>query len=228
MVKIKICGLSETGHALAAAEAGADFLGLVFAPGRRRVEPDKAREIADAICGLKNRPRLVGVFVNEPYSYVNEIARQCQLDYIQLSGGENWEYCRHIDYPIIRAIHIEDGASAESVCNEIEKGYRICSDKDILVLLDTGAKGLWGGTGRIFDWKLAREVAARFPVMVAGGLNPENVGILINKVHPRGVDVSSGVEINGRKDETRIRAFVRAAREAGQDLSRRKGDDIVT
>lgn len=219
MVKIKVCGLSETGHTLAAAEAGADFLGLVFAPGRRQVSPDKAREIAGAVRGLKNRPKVVGVFVNEPCDYVNKIVRQCRLDYIQLSGGETWEYCQYIESPIIKAIHIEAGASAESICNEIEEGYRFCSDKDVLVLLDSGAKGFWGGTGRTFDWGLAREVAARFPVIVAGGLNPENVAVLIKEVHPWGVDVSSGVEINGRKDEARIRAFVRAAREAGQDSS---------
>jgi phosphoribosylanthranilate isomerase len=229
LVKIKVCGLSETGHALAAAEAGADFLGLVFAPGKRRVSPEQAMEIAGLVYGLKNRPKLVGVFVNEMNSYVNRIAGQCRLDYVQLSGAEAWEYCRYIDYPIIKAIPIEAGTSAESVCNEIEEGYRFCSDKDVMVLLDTGAKDVWGGTGRAFDWSLARDVAARFPVMIAGGLNPENVAVLIKEVYPWGVDVSSGVEINGRKDEARIKAFVRAAREAGKELSRlRKGDDIVT
>lgn len=223
MVKIKVCGLSETGDALAAAGAGADFLGLVFAPGRRRVSPERAGKITETILRLKNRPVLVGVFVNEPYRYVNNMAERCRLDYVQLSGSESWKYCSDIDYPVIKAVHIETGTGADDVLDEIQRGYRFCSDKDLIVLLDTKSKALWGGTGRIFDWSVARDVAAVFPVMVAGGLNPANVAGLIKEARPWGVDVSSGVETLGRKNEARIRDFIAKARQADGYTSTQKG-----
>ena len=218
-----MCGLSDIGHALAAAAAGADFLGLVFAPSSRRVSPEKAGEIAGAILKLEHRPMLAGVFVNEPYSYVNEIAARCRLDYVQLSGSEPWEYCQDIDYPIIKAIHIETTTSADGVLDGIQDGYRFCSDKELILLLDTGSKDLWGGTGRAFDWGVARRVAARFPVMVAGGLNPENVAGLIKDVRPWGVDVSSGVETGGLKDMAKISDFINRARHTGDDLPGNEG-----
>jgi phosphoribosylanthranilate isomerase len=229
LVKIKVCGLSETGHALAAAQAGADFLGLVFAPSRRRVSPDKARDITEVVLALEHRPKLVGVFVNESYDYVNLIAMQCRLDYVQLSGSESWECCCGIDYPIIKAIHVETGTKADDVLDEIEDGYRFCSDKDLIVLLDTGVQDVWGGTGCAFDWTLAREVAARFPVMVAGGLDPGNVGGLIKEVLPWGVDVSSGIETNGQKDRAKILDFITRVRQADNETStHRKGGHDVT
>ncbi len=211
MVKIKICGLKETGHALAAARAGADMLGLVLAESRRRVSPDKARLIAEAANRLDRPPALVGVFVNERPSEVNRLAEYCHLDCVQLSGDEDWDYCRGIDYPVIKVIHITPQAVADAVLNYIEAGIKACPG--LSFMLDT-ASAAPGGSGLTFDRELARRVAARYPVLVAGGLDAASVGELVRRVRPLGVDVSSGVETDGVKDENKIRDFIAAVRKA--------------
>ena len=215
MTKIKICGLSEVEHAVLAARSGANLLGMVFAPSRRRVSPERALRLSEAIHELKNSPELVGVFVNLETQEVNRIANSCQLDWVQLSGGESWDYCWKIERPVIKVIHISAEAKADEVLADIEMGYRLFKESELLCLLDTGAVNAYGGTGQLFNWQVAEEVAARFPVIIAGGLTPDNVGQLVREVHPWGVDVSSGVESNGQKDSTKIRAFIEAVKEAG-------------
>jgi len=216
MTIIKICGLSDIETALAAAEAGADYIGMVFAPSRRQVTLEKAAEITEAISLLKTRPVIVGVFVNSPVEEVNRIARQSRLDKIQLSGDESWQYCRNIELPIIKVIHVSANAS-EEITAEIEAGNRAL-EKDFECLLDTQTGNAYGGTGQTFDWQTAKEAAARFPVIVAGGLTPDNVGQLVSEVRPWGVDVSSGVETSGRKDTAKIRAFIEAVRTADEKV----------
>jgi phosphoribosylanthranilate isomerase len=214
VTRIKICGLTDVESALAAARAGADFLGLIFAPSRRQLVPERAREIVDAVRSLFPRPAVVGLFVNLPAKEVNRIAGFCRLDRVQLSGDEDWSYCRDIESPLIKVIHITKDKNAEKIIAEIESGYRLLVNRDFLSLLDAKAGGAYGGTGTTFDWHLAREVSARFPVMIAGGLTPENVGRLVQEARPWGVDVSSGVESNGKKDIGKIGAFISAVREA--------------
>ncbi|UCH43558.1 MAG: phosphoribosylanthranilate isomerase, partial [Dehalococcoidales bacterium] len=214
VTRVKICGLLEVEHAVLAAEYGADLLGMVFAPSRRQVSPGKALQIVKAVQELKGCPELVGVFVNLEAEEVNRIADLCQLDRVQLSGDESWQYCRNIERPFIKVIHITAEAEADKLLADIEMGYRLFKESDFICLLDTGVVNAYGGTGQAFDWRLASEVAARFPVIVAGGLTPDNVGQLVSEVQPWGVDVSSGVESEGRKDHGKIIDFINRAKEA--------------
>lgn len=214
MTKVKICGLSEIEHALAAGKAGADFLGLVFAPSRRQVSPEKALVLVEAIHELRPHPAVVGVFANSAAQEVNDIVDYCRLDWIQLSGDETWQYCQEIEKPIIKVIHISTGQKTDKILADIEMGYHLLARKGLVCLLDSSAESTYGGTGQTFDWQLAKEVLAKFPVIVAGGLTPVNVGQLVKGVQPWGVDVSSGVETNGWKDSSKIKAFVEAVRRA--------------
>jgi phosphoribosylanthranilate isomerase len=214
LTKVKICGLCELEHALAAASAGADFIGMIFAESRRRISEEQASLISESIHNLEHPPEVVGVFVNTPVSEVNRIVRSCRLDRMQLSGSETAEYCREIDYPLIKVVHISDGATADEVLGTIAAGQRDLAGKDVIYLLDTQKADSFGGTGESFDRELARLVCARFPVIIAGGLNPVNVGKLIKEVNPWGVDVSSGVEENGHKSAQKIRDFIANVRDA--------------
>ena len=211
MTRIKICGIREEVHALAAVEAGADFIGFVFAPTRRQVSPAKAREIVDTVKKSSSAIKPVGVFVDTPASEVNKIADFCGLDWVQLSGNESWEYCRQIARPIIKAIRIGQQLR-EEINAELTVGLKTLSPQRFITLLDSQVEGKYGGTGITFNWRLAQQVAKEFPVIIAGGLNPENVAQAIEIATPWGVDVSSGVETDGTKDIAKIKAFIEAVR----------------
>ncbi len=200
---VKICGLRELEHAQAAVDAGADLLGFVFAPTRRYVAP----EIAAAIAGrLSKKVPLVGLFVDERPEVVRSTFKTCGLSYAQLCGDESVEYCRSLGVPIIKSLRVR-GAD---VVDEVERYASISA----WCILDSYVPTAYGGTGTTFDWTMAREVSGRHRTMVAGGLNPENVGDAIRVARPWGVDVSSGVETGGLKDIDKIIAFVAAARQA--------------
>jgi phosphoribosylanthranilate isomerase len=211
MTRVKICGIRDKNNALVAVEAGADFIGLVFAPSKRQVTPTQACEIVSAVKKSSDATKVVGVFVDAPASQVNEIADFCALDCVQLSGDESWEYCREIIEPIIKAIRIGQ-QSPEELCAELSAGGDLLPAQRFITLLDSQVEGKYGGTGESFNWNLAQKVAEKFPVIIAGGLDPKNVARLIETVRPWGVDVSSGVESNGLKDASKIKAFVKAVR----------------
>ena len=214
MTQVKICGIKEITHALAAVEAGSNFIGLVFAPSQRLVTLAKAQEIASVIKEHSSTVEVVGVFVNMPAPAINRLAHACNLDWVQLSGDESWAYCREINQPLIKAVRIRPGQNPEEICNHLATGAEVLSGQKYLYLLDTQVEGKHGGTGITSDWNLAHEVAKRFPVIIAGGLTPENVARAIEIVAPWGVDVSSGVELGGVKDINKIKTFTSAVRRA--------------
>jgi phosphoribosylanthranilate isomerase len=214
VTKIKICGLSKIQHALAAAKAGADFLGLVFAPSQRQVSIEKALPLVKEVHALSPHVIVVGVFANSTADEVNRTADYCNLDWIQLSGDETWDYCQQIERPIIKTVHVSSTKTVEGIVSEIAMGYRLLPRHDFVCLVDSKVGDTYGGTGQAFDWKLAKEVSARFSVIIAGGLTPANVRQLVEEVQPWGVDVSTGVESNGQKDTAKIKKFIQAVRTA--------------
>lgn len=213
MTHIKICGIREEIHALASVEAGADFIGLVFAHSKRQVTPAQAERLATAIKQSGNATEVVGIFVNMPANEVNAIADSCHLDWVQLSGDESSEYCNEITKPIIKAVRIGQKQDTNEICNDIDRGDKLISQKHVYIL-DTHDQNRYGGTGVSFDWHLARPAAQQYPVIIAGGLTPENVAQAIRIAAPWGVDTSSGVETGGIKDISKIRAFIEAVRRA--------------
>lgn len=207
---VKICGLRTPTQALAAAEAGADMLGLVFAESKRRVTLDEAQAISNA--GYAHRPLLVGVFVNETASTMEQIARTVGLDLLQLSGDESPEQCLALTLPYIKVIHVQEGSSVDEVC-ALAQQYR----RATALLLDKGGSAstpVWGGSGQALDLTLAAQIVTRLnrSVILAGGLRPDTVAHAITTVRPWGVDVSSGVETDGVKDHAKMAAFVTSAR----------------
>ena len=212
MTRVKICGVTEVFYAQAAIEAGADLIGVVFAPSPRQVTYDKAREIATAV--KKYNIPVVGIFVNMPAATVNTMASSCALDWVQLSGDESWEYCQQIEKPLIKAIHIPPEWGEGELLARLEDGERQLDFKPPVYLLDTLVEKKYGGTGKAFAWGIAKQAVVKYPVIIAGGLNPGNVGQVVASLRPWGVDVSSGVESGGVKDVDKIKAFIQAVRSA--------------
>ena len=191
----------DAATAVVAADAGADAIGLVLAPSRRQVTVDQVRRIAAELPPFVTK---VGVFVDEDHARVLETALACGLDMVQLHGREPPEYCATLPLPIIKAIRVRDARSLEAMWK-----YRVAA-----LLLDSYDPDLAGGTGTAFKWEIASGLDdAPAPVILSGGLTPDNVGEALEIVHPYAVDVSSGVETNGRKDHGKIRAFLGRVRE---------------
>lgn len=152
------------------------------------------------------RPLIVGVFAGMTADEVNNIADAAGLDLVQLSGGEDDEFVRRVERPVLRVVHVGEGMSAEDIEDRAPPGVSAG------MMLDKKSGTALGGTGESFDWSVAAEVARTRPFLLAGGLTPENVADAVTHVKPWGVDVSSGVETDGTKDIEKIRAFIRAAK----------------
>ncbi len=184
---------------------------MVFAESPRQVTLHTAQTISRAVKNEFPGTAFVGVFVDRPFDEVNATAEKCRLDFIQLSGDETAEYCMHVERPVIKAIRIP--AEREHGIIETQEALaNLFHKKGCILLMDTFHHGKRGGTGKQFDWELARPFCSTFRTIVAGGLTPENVIVLINSINPWGVDVSSGVEVDGRKDALKIRNFINAVR----------------
>jgi len=235
--KVKICGCMRVEDGVAAADAGAEFVGVMFAQSRRRVSVETARAIVDALGPplrereqaeppplhpgvfddnaawfthgadalerllARKRPLVVGVFAGQPVDEVNETAEEAGVDLVQLSGGEPWDELLLLTRQAVKVVDTAGVASAADVIARVRPGSALA------VMLDASH-----GAGRQTDPALAADVARAFPIWLAGGLTPENVGAAVATVRPWLVDVSSGVETDGAKDAAKVAAFVRAAK----------------
>lgn len=195
-MKVKICGITDLTTAIAAVDYGADALGFVFAESKRMITDVKAKEI---IAHLPKEVIKVGVFVNESKEKIEEIASSVGLTHVQLHGDETTVFSESLSYPVIKAISIHDEQSLKTIEN-----YK-CE----YVLID-GPKGKYrGGNGLSFDWNsISAEDLNDKKVILAGGLHDENVEEAINLINPYMVDVSSGVETEGKKDLNKIQLFI--------------------
>ena len=201
MVRVKICGITSLEDALTAVEAGADALGFVFHDeSPRHVTPDGA---AGIIAALPPFIQTVGLFVNRPIEYVNETAARCRLDLVQLHGDEPPEFCNAVARRVIKAFRVQDITSLDPI-----RHFRVAAH-----LLDAYSPTAYGGTGLTFNWDIATVAKEFGPVILAGGLTPDNVREAVETVQPYAVDVSGGVEsAPGRKDPAKARDFIRRAK----------------
>lgn len=205
--RIKICGITRAEDAAAAVAAGADAIGVIFAPSPRQVS------IAQAAAALADVPppvARIGVFVDAPDEQIIEAVEACGLTAVQLSGSESPEACDAVPCPVVKVLHVGTDFGVEMA--EPFRGHAAA------LLLDTLVSGKAGGTSQTFDWQAAGDVPGWAPSFVAGGLNPENIGACIAALRPYAVDVSSGVEASaGIKDHRKIFAFCAAVRDADQE-----------
>lgn len=200
--RIKICGMTDGNDVRHAVDAGVDALGFIFVPDSPRyINPEPAREI---ISRLPPFVDAVGVFMNEEAARVQEIVQYCGLTMLQLHGVETPEYCRQFQLRVVKAFQVHPELSAENL-----KPYE---DAVSAFLLDTCHKTRGGGTGQVFDWTRLKELQPAKPVILAGGIGPDNVVRAISEVRPFAVDVNSAVETEpGRKSAelvTRLMAAV--------------------
>lgn len=197
---VKVCGITTLEAAEAVAQAGADFIGFVFAPSKRRISPDNAAKIAQT---LPKSLKKVGVFVNESAENINYIAKKVGLDYIQLHGDESADFASSLPFPVIKAFPI-DKANASMI-------HRFPCD---YYLIDSPAEEHRGGSGKTFNWeKLNALELDHGKLILAGGLTVANVQEAVTAVNPIGIDVSSGVETDGKKDIEKIKQFVALGKE---------------
>lgn len=211
--QVKICGIRQPEHAVAAVQAGADFLGLIFAPSRRQISVEQARAIVEsarAVAAEQQTPiGIVGVFVNEQAQSINAVVDALELDWVQLSGHEPITIAYEIRVPVVKAVRFDQHESERTWLDQLNADVT----ERYPLLVDAHVSGSYGGAGVTADWTTAAQLAQRWPVWLAGGLTPENVADAIQVVRPSVVDVSSGVETNAVKDVAKINAFIRAAKQ---------------
>ena len=199
MTKIKICGFTNADNAREAALVGVDAIGLVFyEKSPRNVDINSAREIVAALPPFVNR---VGLFVNANPSFIDEVLCEVPLDTLQFHGDEGIIDCTQYQMPFIKSVRVSLDTNVAQIANDFSQASAL--------LLDSYNSHTYGGTGEVFDWSLAC-VEIELPVILAGGLNSDNVAEAIKQVRPYAVDASSGVESEpGVKDVDKIRAFIR-------------------
>ncbi len=209
---VKICGITRLEDARYCAGAGADWLGFIqHKASPRYVTPRDAKFIIDWLHGVE----AVGVFVNESADDINAAVREAGFTMAQLHGTEAPEVCAAVEVPVIKAFQVRHDASSEQL-RALMEPYR---DVARYFLLDTHHTSLWGGTGESFNWRLARDLCAEFPLLLAGGIDADNVEEALSTIRPRGVDLSSSVEERpGVKDFDKLAAFFDAFDRATEAL----------
>jgi len=204
LVKVKICGITNLEDAQASIEAGCDGLGFVFyKKSRRYINPKKTKEILQKISPLVKK---IGVFVNEKEVKIRNITEELKLDMLQFHGDESPDFCKRFKgYKVIKAFRIKDKSSLKSF-----KKYDAWGS-----LFDSYQKGIFGGTGKKFDWKIVKSLGVgRKNIFISGGLNTRNVKKVIQTLHPDWVDVSSSVEIRpGKKDIKKVKRFIKTVKD---------------
>lgn len=207
---VKLCGLRSLDDAKAAIEAKASALGFILAESKRQVTPELVASLRN---DLVSPPTIVGVTVNSSAADLNLLFEDARLDMIQLSGDEPLDILDDLEMPVIKALRFPEGTTIDEATEEVDAwlSHRHAAE---LVLIDGYKPGAYGGTGTKANWRLLREVSVRYPIVLAGGLDPENVALAVQQVNPFGVDVSGGTETDGLKDPEKLKAFVQNAREA--------------
>ncbi|HET9869817.1 MAG TPA: phosphoribosylanthranilate isomerase [bacterium] len=204
MVRVKICGVTRPEDVRLIAREGGDAIGFQMSQGPRKISPERAKGLVRSVPPFVTP---VGVFVDEPLSRVKALVKYCGFQAVQLHGGEDEAYCAALSLPVIKAVRMKDARSARAYGD-----FRVAA-----FLLDHYNKDKRGGTGGSFDWKWAPRAVAQLPapVLLAGGLTPENVARAIQTAGPFGVDVASGVESRpGLKDPRKVSRFIRRAKKA--------------
>lgn len=211
MMFVKLCGLRTIEDARAAIAAEASALGFILAESKRQVTPEFVASVRDEI---EHPPTIVGVTVDKTADELKELFTSARLDMIQLSGNEPIEILDELEeIPLIKALSFPAGTDFNIATQEVD-AWLSHRNAPEFVMVDAHVPGAHGGTGIRADQKLVGEITVRYPVVLAGGLTPDNVGEAIQKLQPIGVDTASGTETDGSKDPAKLRAFVKNAREA--------------
>lgn len=213
-MRVKICGITSLEDAQAAIEAGADLLGFNFySKSPRYVSPEVASAIVERIRSGNRMPTLIGVFVNSSLEEVLSILRTVNLDLAQLHGDESPEFLAQLHERSFKALRPVSAEDAETDAAR----YAPHGSTEPVLLIDAYRKDQYGGTGQVGDWSTVAKLARRYPILLAGGLTPENVAEAIRQVKPWGVDTASGVEVSPRKkDAAKMRAFVQATKSVNE------------
>ena len=219
-MKVKICGLTNLEDTIVAIEAGADMLGFNFYSGSPRyIEPGLCSEITGALSAEHAAIPMVGVFVNASTATIANILEKCGLDLAQLHGDEPPEILKQLEGRGFKAIRPQNLLEADA---EARRFAHMGPKDGPALLVDTYEPGQYGGTGDLGDWSLAGTLANRMPILLAGGLTPDNVTAALEQVRPWGVDVASGVESRpGQKNAGKLRQFIQAVRDSEREMIQR-------
>ncbi len=199
MTKVKICGLGREEDIYMVNELLPDYVGFVFCPSKRQVDINKASALCAA---LDRRIKKVGVFVGQSRSFIEEALNECGLDVLQMHGSESFEECRYEGCEVWKAIRVKSRAS-------IALAESCATDR---ILFDAYDENSYGGSGKTFSWELLQMFEDKQRIILAGGLSPENAGDAVRLVRPYALDVSSGVETDGKKDYNKVKIFIQNTR----------------